>query len=61
MAEILGLGLSHYPGFMYPDSDMAMRVAQTIKSNKITPAARGSKTILVGIMVYLSAYWSMMP
>ena len=38
MAEILGMGLSHYPGFMYPDSDMAMRVAQTMKSNKI-PAA----------------------
>ena len=35
MGEILGLGLSHYPGFMYPDEDMAMRVKQTIKSPKV--------------------------
>jgi hypothetical protein len=37
MGEILGLGLSHYPGFMYPDEDMAMRIAQTLKSGKIRP------------------------
>jgi len=35
MAEILGLGLSHYPGFMYPDEDMAMRIAQTMKSARV--------------------------
>ena len=26
MAEILGLGLSHFGGFMFPDEDMASRV-----------------------------------
>lgn len=35
MADVLGLGLSHYPGFMYEDRDMAMRVKQTIKSSKV--------------------------
>ncbi len=37
MGEILGLGLSHYPGFMYPDSDMAMRVKEIIKNPKDWP------------------------
>jgi len=35
MGEVLGLGISHYPGFIYPDSDMAMRVKQTVTSPKV--------------------------
>lgn len=38
MGAILGLGLSHYPGFIYPDAGMSMRVKQTITSPKV-PAA----------------------
>jgi hypothetical protein len=35
MGEVLGLGISHYPGFIYPDSNMAMRVKQTMTSPKV--------------------------
>src|SRR5438477_1983037 len=35
MGEILGLGFSHFPGFIYPDEDMSMRVKLTVKSDKI--------------------------
>jgi hypothetical protein len=37
MGEILGLGMSHYPGFIYPDADMVMRVKDTLRSHKIPP------------------------
>ncbi len=40
MAEILGLGLSHYPGFIYPDANMSMRVKQTITSPKVPDALK---------------------
>jgi hypothetical protein len=38
MGEVLGLGLSHYPGFAYPDGDMAMRIKLNLTSGKV-PAA----------------------
>ncbi|MBM3940482.1 MAG: extradiol ring-cleavage dioxygenase [SAR202 cluster bacterium] len=40
MGEMLGLGLSHYPGFIYPDHDMAMRVKQTMKSDRVPVALK---------------------
>jgi hypothetical protein len=40
MAEILGLGISHYPGFIYRDRDMSMRVKQTITSPKVPEALK---------------------
>ena len=38
MGEVLGLGLSHFPGFLYADADMAMRVKQIVQSERV-PAA----------------------
>lgn len=35
MGAILGIGMSHYPGFIYPDRDMAMRVKQVMTSPKV--------------------------
>jgi len=35
MGEILGLGISHFPGFIYPDGNMSMRVKQTITSPRV--------------------------
>jgi len=35
MGEILGLGLSHFPGFIYPDETMSVRVKETITSRKV--------------------------
>jgi hypothetical protein len=35
MGVLLGIGMSHYPGFIYPDRDMAMRVKQVITSPKV--------------------------
>ena len=35
MGEILGLGISHFPGFIYNDSDMSMRIKQTLTSPKV--------------------------
>ena len=43
MGELLGLGLSHYPGFMYPDDDMSMRVKQTMKSPKVPAELKDPK------------------
>lgn len=43
MGECLGIGLSHYPGFIYPDDDMAMRVKQTITSDKVPAALKDPK------------------
>jgi hypothetical protein len=37
MAEFLGLGLSHFGGFMYADAAMAARVATQLKSGKLPP------------------------
>jgi len=35
MGAVLGIGMSHYPGFVYPDRDMSMRVKQVITSPKV--------------------------
>ncbi len=43
MGEILGLGLSHYPGFIYADSEMSMRVKSTITSPKVPEALKDPK------------------
>src|SRR2546422_6160818 len=43
MGEILGLGLSHYPGFIYPDEQMSMRVKQTITSAKVPERLKDPK------------------
>jgi hypothetical protein len=40
MGEILGLGLSHFPGFQYPDADMAMRVKLILTSDQVPPALK---------------------
>jgi hypothetical protein len=38
MAEILGLGLSHFGGFMFPDEAMAARVAAQLADGSLPPA-----------------------
>lgn len=43
MGEILGLGISHYPGFMYDDDDMAQRLRNTLTSRKVPEAMRDPK------------------
>ena len=40
MGEILGAGLSHYPGFMYADDQMSMRVKLVLESEKIPARLR---------------------
>ncbi len=35
MAEILGVGLSHFPGFVHDDTEMSMRLKQVISSPKV--------------------------
>ena len=35
MSAILGIGMSHYPGFIYPDREMSMRVKQVITSARV--------------------------
>jgi hypothetical protein len=40
MGEILGVGLSHYPGFMYADDQMSMRVKLVLESEKIPAQLR---------------------
>ena len=35
MGEVLGVGISHFPGFIYPDANMAGRVKQTITSPRV--------------------------
>ena len=37
MAEILGLGMTHYPGLMAPDEDRAYPLTRTLKGNKNIP------------------------
>jgi hypothetical protein len=38
MAEIQGLGVTHYPGLMLPDADMSVFLRRTLQSEKV-PAA----------------------
>jgi hypothetical protein len=40
MAEFLGLGLSHYPGFVYPDERMSARIKQVLSSTEISAELR---------------------
>jgi hypothetical protein len=40
MGEVLGIGISHYPGFIYADHEMSMRVKQTITSPKVPEALK---------------------
>ena len=35
MADILGLGLSHFGGFMFPDEDMASRVRARLNDGSL--------------------------
>ena len=35
MGEILGLGLTHFGGFMFPDEEMAARIGAAMKSPKL--------------------------
>jgi hypothetical protein len=35
MGEILGVGLSHFPGFVYADNEMSARVKQTVTSARV--------------------------
>src|ERR1700677_3738921 len=35
MGEILGLGISHYPGFSYSDQTMGARLTQTLSSPRV--------------------------
>ena len=35
MGEVLGLGLTHYPGLMVPDEAMGSLVLRTIASGKV--------------------------
>lgn len=37
MAEILGLGLSHFGGFMFPDDDMSSRVRARLEEGSLPP------------------------
>jgi hypothetical protein len=39
MAEILGLGVTHYPGLMYPDAQMSVFLQRTLESRRV-PEAR---------------------
>jgi hypothetical protein len=43
MGEILGLGISHYPGFIFADREMSMRVKQTITSAKVPEELKDPK------------------
>lgn len=38
MAEVLGLGMSHFGGFMFPDEDMASRVRKRLQDGKLPPS-----------------------
>lgn len=40
MGEILGLGISHYPGFIYPDDDMSTRLKKILLSPKVPDELR---------------------
>ena len=35
MGDVLGLGLSHFPGFVYDDADMVMRIKHTMSSDRV--------------------------
>ena len=37
MAEILGIGLSHYPGLVQPDEGRNHQLTRALKSGRLTP------------------------
>ncbi len=44
MAEIQGVGLTHYPGVWMPDEDMAVFLRRTLQSAKVPPALKDPKS-----------------
>ena len=40
MAEILGIGTTHYPGPMVPDATMAAFLRRTLKSDRVPEALK---------------------
>ncbi len=40
MAEILGIGLTHYPGLLRPDADMSIFLRRTLTSTRVPPALK---------------------
>jgi hypothetical protein len=40
VAEILGLGVTHYPGLMVPDAQMATVLVTTLASDRVPPALK---------------------
>ncbi|HEX6511298.1 MAG TPA: extradiol ring-cleavage dioxygenase [Chloroflexota bacterium] len=38
---MLGVGLSHFPGFANPDEQMSLRIKQVLSSDKVPPELRG--------------------
>lgn len=44
MGEILGLGLSHYPGFSYLDQDMNRFLMDTLRSTRVPPEKKEPRT-----------------
>lgn len=40
MADVLGLGISHYPGFLYPDERMSGRLKKVLGSPGVPPVLR---------------------
>jgi len=40
MGEILGLGVTHYPGLIVPDEGMSMLLSRTLESGRVPPALR---------------------
>src|SRR5262245_47365075 len=40
MAEILGLGVTHYPGLMYPDAQMSLFLQRTLASGRVPEELR---------------------
>ena len=65
MAEILGLGMSHYPGFIQHDSEMAMRIKLTLQGEKLPSALKDprnwpermrTRSLAAGATAALEAY-----
>jgi hypothetical protein len=40
MAELQGLGVTHYPGLMLPDDDMSVFLRRTLESGRVPAALR---------------------
>src|SRR5215472_10176410 len=44
MGEILGIGVTHFPGLMLPDAYMSSFLTRTLKSQRIPPELKDPKT-----------------